>query len=254
MQIDRRTALRGGAAAFVASAAGILALPPARALVVQPIQLDMRSQGSMATSLLRATNDHGYPLPVEVSYEKLTIPESGPPTTGPATGNEFLIFPPQATIPVGATQAFRLQWVGDPALPESQIFMFSVKQLPVPQPGNSSSSIELLYSIQEVIAVAPPRGAPALNVIEATKATTRDGKPAVQILVANTSPVHGYASYHRLSLRSGSWSQALDAGTVNSAVGIGLVPGNARRRFTIPADIPDNVGTITATLAVAEMR
>ena len=43
----------------------------------------------------------------------------------------FLVVPPQALMPPGATQNFRIQWVGEPQLCESQSYM-----LPVELPAN----------------------------------------------------------------------------------------------------------------------
>lgn len=248
MHFTRRAAL--GAAAGFAGAA--LFLPTANALVVQPIQIDMRAQGARATALLRATNDHPQALPVEVSYERLTLPETGAPVKSPATGDEFLIFPPQATIPVGATQAFRTQWVGGPDIAESQLFMFAVRQLPVPRPGDQAPGIELLYSIQSLVAVAPARGEPQLSIASARRVVNGEVVGA-EITVQNGSPVHGYVAHNRLTLRQsgGGWSQAVEAASVNSAVGMGLVPGNGRRRFVIPANVPANVSDLIGTLTPA---
>ncbi len=248
MLFTRRAAL--GAAAGLAGAA--LIPSTANALVVQPIQIDMRASGARATALLRAMNDHPQALPVEVTYERLTLPETGAPVKSPATGDEFLIFPPQATIPVGATQAFRTQWVGGADIAESQLFMFSVRQLPVPRPGTQEPGIELLYSIQALVAVAPARGNADLSIVSARRVVNGDVVGA-EITVQNATPVHGYVAHNRLALRQqgGGWAQNIEAAAVNSAVGMGLVPGNGRRRFVIPANVPANATELAATLTPA---
>ncbi len=250
--VSRRGALRfaagGGLSLGMGSAVWVLSASEALALIVRPIQIDMRCSGPRSASQLRVTNDHPYSLPVEITYQRLIIPEAGPPRFEEASGEEFLVFPPQTTIPQGATQNVRLQWVGDPALPESALFMFTVRQLPIPRAGESAPGIELLYSIQAVVAVAPPRGGPELIVDSVTRGQNQDGEPTAVLTVRNAAPVHGYLSMQRISLRQSNpagevvWSEAIEAGTVNSAVGMGLVPPNGMRRFSIPFALPDGEG------------
>lgn len=251
-QVSRRKALSLAAGGCISAAFWSLGASPASALIVQPIRIDMRCNGPRASAQLRATNDHPYPLPIEVSYERLSLGERGPPVLTPTSGEEFLIFPPQVTVPQGATQNFRIQWVGDPALAESQLFMFTVRQLPIPR-ADQAPGIELLYSIQAVVCVAPPRGGPNLQVEAVGRATTADGAPGVELAVRNAAPVHGYLSMQRVSIRQANaggdivWSGAIEAAVVNSAVGMGLVPPNALRRFVIPFDLPSG-GSFSAVL------
>src|SRR6516225_4813795 len=71
----------------------------------------MVSIGSNSRANIQVVNDGAAPMPVEVLLKKLEIAEDGRTTESPAS-DDFLVFPPQAVVPAGATQSFRIQWVG----------------------------------------------------------------------------------------------------------------------------------------------
>ena len=89
----------------------LVGLSPAFAVNVQPLALDMVSIGPNSRASIQVINDGAKPMPVEVIIKKLDIGEDGKTSEIPA-GDEFLVFPPQAVVPAGSTQGFRVQWVG----------------------------------------------------------------------------------------------------------------------------------------------
>ena len=76
-----------------------------------------------------------------------------------AAGDEFLVFPPQAVVPAGATQSFRIQWVGEPNIQKSQSYMFSVNQLPVKRKAGESG-VQVVFNFGVIVSVAPPACSP----------------------------------------------------------------------------------------------
>ena len=65
------------------------------------------------------------------------------------------MFPPQAVVPAGGTQTFRIQWVGEPNIQKSQSYMFSVNQLPVKR-KSQDSGVQVVFNFGVIVSVAPP--------------------------------------------------------------------------------------------------
>lgn len=247
---------------WIASVAALLTITAfaavAHALVLQPLAVDMRSSGTQASTTFRVVNDGQSVMPVEVSYKRMTLGETGGPVLSNARGDEFVIFPPQATIRPGATQVFRVQWVGNPAVAKSESYMFSFSQVPVERPDNVTG-IQVLYSLQSVVSVAPVQGIPALTFKSARPVPLEKGGHGVEVVIENQSPVHGYFSRVRLQLRREvtpgriAWQKTFDTGELSAAIGLGLVPGGQTRKFVLPVDQPLQ-GPLTGMLLRAETR
>ena len=103
-------------------------------------------------------------LPVEIALRRLSEEEDGRRTYLQGGEEEFLVLPPQALIRPGASQVFRLQWVGEPMLQESASFMLFVSQVPVKWPANKTPVVQVVMSIGCMVNVAPPRGTADLRV------------------------------------------------------------------------------------------
>src|SRR3990172_1011136 len=106
-----------GLTIFASLAAAILFTQPAAAISVQPALIDMTTGGNQNRTI-SVINDGAKPLPVEIVISRMELNENGETAPEPS-GDDFLVFPPQALVPPGATQNFRIQWVGDPQLRQS---------------------------------------------------------------------------------------------------------------------------------------
>ncbi len=142
---------------------------PACALNVQPLALDMVAIGSNSRGTIQIVNDSAKPLPVDVTFKKLDIGPDGKTTELPAK-DEFLIFPPQAVVPPGATQSFRIQWVGAPDMKKSETYMVYVNQLPVKMKAGESG-VQMVFSFGVIVSVAPAGAQSALKVVKAEGAS-----------------------------------------------------------------------------------
>lgn len=218
---------------------------PAFALNVQPLSLEMVAIGPNSRSSVQVVNDTARPLPVEVVVKRIDISEDGKTSETPA-GDEFLIFPPQAIVPAGATQNFRVQWVGAPDIKKSQTYMLSVNQLPVKmKPGESG--VQMVFNFGVVVSVAPAGAQSALDLVSAEAATQGD-KHGVAVTLENHSAMYAYLSDAKLTLGSGGWHKVFTSGELRDAIGYGVVLPGKRRRILVPADVPAGAGKITATL------
>jgi fimbrial chaperone protein len=222
-----------------------LGIAPAAALNVQPLSLEMVAVGPNARAVIQVVNDSAKPMPVEVAIKKLDIAADGKTSESPA-GDEFLVFPPQAVVPPGATQSFRIQWVGSPDLKKSETFMFSVNQIPVKMKAGESG-VQMVFNFGVVVSVAPSGAQSALKVLSAEAGS--DGKKhGAAVTVENASNMYSYFSDATLTLQSGSWRKVLSPGELKELIGYGVVLPGKKRRILVPADVPPGAGGITANL------
>ena len=237
------------AVAAMLAGAGVL---PANAMSVTPVHVEMVSAGQASRTQVMVTNNGSEPMPVEAGLERLSLDENGNRRMAKA-GDDFLIFPPQAMIPAGGTQVFRLQWVGEPMLPKSQSYLFSVSQVPVKFP-KGQSKVQVVLSFGVVINVAPSQGAPSLKVVGTGVTTDAQGKRRPTVTVENLSTVHALLPDGALSLSGDSWRHSLTATEMREKIGIGLVQPGQRRRFVMPVELPANVTSVQANLEYKPKR
>ena len=229
----------------VAGFFALAGLAPAHAVNVQPLSLEMVAIGSNSRASIQVVNDGAAPMPVEIAIKKLDMGEDGKTKESPA-GDEFLVFPPQAVVPAGATQSFRVQWVGAPDIKRSQTYMLSVNQLPVKmKPGESG--VQMVFDFGVIVSVAPTGAQSALKLVSAESAT-EGKKHGAAVTVENPSVMYSYFSDSKLTLESGSWRKVISAGELRQLVGYGVVLPGKRRRILVPADVPGGTGKISATL------
>ncbi len=237
---------------FTWSSAALLAVAlgnaPAAATSVSPIQLEMTSAGATSRTQITANNSGQTPLALEARVQRLELDENGQQIFSRA-GDEFLIFPPQAMIPPGGTQVFRVEWLGGPELPASQTFQLALSQIPV-KTAKNQSTVQVVMSFGVVINVAPFKGAPEIRVI-GTGVTGGDKKASARqptITVENSGKVHALLQEATIKVSSGSWSQTLSPHDFAQKVGMGLVQPGKRRKFTLPIELPASVGSIQAVI------
>lgn len=221
------------------------------AMAVQPVVLDLTTAGRGMSQVITVDNTFDRPLPVELHIEALELTPDGVRATGQDTG-ELAVFPPQAVIQPGQRQAFRVQYVGDPALARSRHFFVTVSQLPV-QTGDAVSNIQLLYNFQVLVSVSPEGARPAITIPSAEVGRDAEGAPVPVLSVANGSAAHGYLSRGRVTVAQQDaggreiFRQQLSGPEIQQSVGYGLIGGEQTRRITLPLRLPSADGRVTAT-------
>lgn len=239
-------------AASAISALAFLFPIVASAMTVSPMQVEMTAVGSRATARVSVINNSSEPLPVEAVMARLTLDESGKQSTSKA-GEEFLVMPPQAVIPPGATQNFRVQWLGDPMMSKSESFLLLINQVPVKLPAKSAG-VQVVMGLGVMVNVAPATGNPAMKVVATGITTDKSGRRLPVITVENTSNVHALLPQASLQLAGGGWSSTLTPSALGDRIGIGLVQPGHRRKFTLPVELPAGVVKFEAKLDLAQRR
>lgn len=224
----------------------IAELSDARAMSVTPVVVEMTSAGNQSRASLQVINNGAAPLPVEIEISRVELGTNGEQSLKKA-GSEFLVFPAQAMVPPGATQVFRLQWVGEPNLAQSQSYIFSVNQLPV-KLAKPVSGVSIVFNFATIVNVAPVQGQRHLALVSTGVGRDKAGKNRPALLISNPGNVHAKLSDATVKLQSGTWSRTLRPDEIRQVVGIGLVQPRRQRRFLIPVDLPPGSGAVTAQI------
>jgi P pilus assembly chaperone PapD len=224
----------------------------AHAMSVSPTHIELKSSGAANRAQVVVRNDSSAPLPVEAIVDRLQLDESGKQhkTRDEAS---FLVFPPQTIVPPGASQVFRITWVGEPLLEQSQSFLLTLAQIPV-QMKEPQNRVQVVMAFGVVINVAPPKGEPELQVVGSGITTTANGRRNPVITVQNPSRVHALLPRATIRLTSAGWSQTLTPAALDQKVGIGLVQPGKRRRFVLPISVPASVQEVRASLELQATR
>jgi P pilus assembly chaperone PapD len=222
--------------------------PTARAMAVEPLLLDILTMGQKAQQSFRVVNNGAGPLPVEIDVSRLELGLNGEQKTTPAA-DDFLIYPAQAMIPVGGTQVFRVQWIGDPQIDRARSYRFMVSQVPVKLP-KGQSGISIVMSFGLTVNVAPPKATGGIVVMSAAP-VTKDGKRLAALTVKNPGNKHAYLRQAAIRLSGGSWSADLTPGDIAQKVGLGIVQPGKERRFVLPVEVPASVAKIEAAVKLA---
>lgn len=219
---------------------------PSAALLVQPVYMDMRYTGAQSSAGLTVINDRNRPMTVEVTLNRIELPDEGAPVFTPIEPNDFLIFPAVATIPANGTQVFRVRWIGEPKA-EGELYAFTTSELPVEVETDATAALQLLYAIQTIVGIAPAGAQPDLSAESVVRGENADGVKGVRILFANTGNAHGQVTGGGISVSSGSWSHRFSAEEVSGAVGLGLVRANGKRWMFLPLPSVPETGDLTVT-------
>lgn len=243
------------AAIFAASAAVLVPTLALAAMTVQPVILDLRMAGRQMGGQIRVQNTGTTPLPVEIHLVEADL-LSDTVKASTRTTTDLVAFPTQAIIPAGATQAFRIQYVGEPDLDHSRHFYAEVSQQPVEVPGGQST-IQVLYNFQAMINVASVvAGEPNLSMVKAEIApAAADKAPQIAFTVHNSSKNYGYISngsvtfVHRDASGKELLRRTLSGSDIQQMIGFGLVGPETTRTFIAPIDLSTADGKIEATLS-----
>jgi fimbrial chaperone protein len=228
----------------------LAALAPrhASALGVEPLLIEL-SSGSAGRSAQFVVQSHEPgSTPIEIEVFRVELDEEGRQSVKPAPA-DFIVFPPARMLNPYGKQVFKIQWAGAP-LTKSQTYVFEVKQLGVKMPGDLSG-ISVTFNFAVYVNVAPPSGTRTLDVLSSS-VVTKDGKRFASLLLSNSGNVHARLSEASVVLRSGSWSKAIGAGELQTAMGASLVQPGKKRRFLLPFELPREATQVTAEISYAK--
>jgi P pilus assembly chaperone PapD len=231
---------------------------PAVALNVQPVIIDLLSSGRRTSPVLTLQNTFSTTVPVELVAHELAIVDGELKETE-VEAEDLLIFPAQATVEPGQSQAFRIQWVGEPDLQDSKHYFVTVAQLPVVLPENQNA-IQVLYNFKVLVSVGAPGAEADLAVRSVAIETREDGSGYPVLTVANTGQTYGYVGNNRMTLIQRApngdevMRQTWEPEEFQQLMGLGLVPSGATRRLPVNIRLPQATGSISVELVPVQDR
>jgi fimbrial chaperone protein len=128
-------------------------VPAAHAARVTPMSIELEPQGTRSTSRIEVVNNEDRQLPMEVRMYRGVIAENGELTLEPAD-DKFMVFPPQTLIAPQGKQVFRIQYLPDGPMTQSEVFYAGVSQIPVQLPAEESR-IQVVMRFNVLVNVVP---------------------------------------------------------------------------------------------------
>lgn len=138
---------------FVGLVALSLAMP-VNAYQVQPMMVEIPSQGKQSMITYRLQNPGDAPLPVEVEVFKRTFDENQQEILVPAE-SDFIVLPPQIEVPANGYQVFRAKYLGKPNLAQTSSYRIIFKQLPLTD-EQRSTGVKMMFNFATLVFVNPP--------------------------------------------------------------------------------------------------
>ncbi|WP_132386091.1 fimbria/pilus periplasmic chaperone [Novosphingobium sp. PhB165] len=244
---------RHAAHALVSLTALLATATPALALNVQPVVVDLQTTGRRASAIVTLQNTFPDTVPVEVTVHPVNVVNGELQEDENAEGDDLLVFPSQATLAANQSQAFRVQWIGQPAAGESKHFYVTIAQLPVTMP-DGQNTIQVLHRFKVLVSVGSASETPSLKIVEATIGKDAQGKPQPVVKVTNDGGTYGYLASNRMTVveRRGDGTEAyrktFEPEEIRESMGLGLVPSKASRILPMNVELPDSSGTLSVEL------
>lgn len=229
-------------------AAFALMLTPAvsQAAKISPMIIELKPAGQNSIARVELTNDSSRDIPYEAILMRGIITEDGELEMIPAE-DQFLVFPAQAIVEANSQQIFRVQYVGEPDLGQSEIFYLAIRQVPVEFEGETSQ-VQIVVNYNVLINVVPDGTSPEPAVAEVTP-ETREEQEGLQLLVRNEGTRYFMAGLSDwlvsgMSSDGKPFEVEFKSGELTRHIGVGVVAPGRARRFFVPTDIklsPENI-------------
>lgn len=218
---------------IVGAAVAALALfgTPAQAHRVYPMSYELAPVGSGAATVLRVDNTTERPLTLEVSVEKRAWDERGNETRTPAE-EDFLVLPPQMIVEPGKTQAIRVQYIGEPTIDQTAMYVIGVNQVPVADP-TAGTGVQFVINFGTAAYVVPTGAKTELNIVSVAAASEPGN---MDVVLENTGARHAPLGSTTWTFTNGAGQKMeLSGDPLRETLVASVVPAGGRRIFTVPA-------------------
>jgi len=235
----------------------LLVLLPMRAVALEvsplAVRLDPVSGQSYAT--LTARNTLNQPVAIETYAEARSIDEMGNQTIRPEEQN-FIVFPPQVRLAPGASQSFRVQWVG-PVTPDmSDNYYAVVRRLPVPfndaggaAPSEARIQLSLGYAFKIAVGVVANNAQPALSIATTGPSGLATGGAALGVTISNSGRGYGVLTQFEFTVtKSTGETYTTNFRDWGDQAGISILPAGQRRIAKMPVPDPSWSSGVTVSL------
>ncbi len=197
---------------------------PTYAFEVTPMRMEISPSGTGASKVITVRNTLAEPLAIEVYATDRIVAEDGSQTFRP-NDEDFLLFPPQAFVQPGASQAFRIQYIGDPAPKTSRSYVVNVSQVPLKT--TEGTAVQVVYRFGAAVYLHPKNAAASLSVTDVNA-----GSGEVQVRIENTGDRVAFLTNDKIVISAGGASSTYEWAALKDQVGNPIVPPHSARVLT----------------------
>lgn len=238
------------------SAAAIVAVASVTAVGVsaydlRPIVVQLTPSGAGSSQTMIINNSHQEPIAIEVrAYARTQLPNGDDQLT--PDNDNIAIFPPQMVIQPGASQSFRVQWTGDPAIESERAYRIVTTQLPIrfqhATRGERTIDVSMRYRYEAALYVVPQGATPAVSLQSVTAVAGEGGAQQLELHIRSDGKTRAILEAPELEITPASGSAVtLTREQLGPLVGLNILPGVERVvRIAAPAGLP--AGPLTGQL------
>jgi fimbrial chaperone protein len=229
--------------AFVGALVGI-----AHAYQVSPMIYDMKPTGQGASTVIRVNNTNTAPITIEMVAERRLFDEAGKESREPAD-KDFVLFPPQAVVQPGATQAVRIQYVGTQTLTQSSTYTVTVKQVPVQLPNDGKSGVQFVFNFSTVANIVPDGAKPSV----VAKSLVSSGK-VLKLTLHNSGTKYANLALSNVELSGGTFKSTIKEENWRKALGSSWILPGGTRVIELPKPDKAPAEALTAKFNLVEVK
>jgi P pilus assembly chaperone PapD len=215
----------------------LLGAAAAHGYEVAPMRLTIVPEEGRSGSIITINNVRDEALRVEILVKRRVIAEDGTQSFEPAE-DDFVIFPPQISIPPRSSQAVRFEYVGPPLAGLAKGYVIEVSEVPVVNPG--FSGVQFAYNFGVAVYVEPPRATSRLTT------TGRIDNNRLLLDVVNEGSGYALLSEMSLVLEAEGERFTLTSNEVAELVNNPLVAPGGRRTLDVELPKPLPSGPVRA--------
>lgn len=248
---------RRGAVALLLALLLVAFAVPALAINVQPVIVDLQSTGRRTSAVISVQNSFAETVPVELTVHPVRIVDGELQEYEDEEVEDLLIFPAQATLGPNQTQAFRIQWIGEPELTESRHFYVTVSQLPVAMPENENA-IQVLHRFKILVSVGSASSSASFKIVDTAIETDDQGRIRPLLTIRNEGGNYNYVGNNRMTIvQRGDdgkeiFRQTFEPDEIKQRMGLGLVPSGQTRVLPVNVELPSPEGKLSIELSPVE--
>jgi fimbrial chaperone protein len=206
----------------------LLSASSARAYEVTPMIYDLNPTGKEATTVIRAHNTNASPITIELVAEKRMFDENGAETRAPAD-NDFVLFPPQAVVQPGVSQALRVQYVGPTDLAKSVMYTITVKQIPIKMPAETARGVQFVFNFSTVANVVPRGAKPQIDTVSLVPAGD-----TLRLTIRNSGNRYANLALSSVALEGTGFSTIIKDDAWRKALGASWILPDGTRVISLP--------------------
>ena len=204
---------------------------------VEPMRIILDLGSGRTSTIITINNTRDSDLPVEIVMKRRIVHPDGTQEFLPAE-DDFSVFPPQALVPAGQSQAVRISYIGDPDLEDSAAFIAEVQEVPVSEPG--FTGVVFAYNFGVAICVRADDARADVAVSDISREV--DG---LVFTASNSGTDFAMLSDMALRLAVGEETVRLTPAQLAELVENPIIPPHGSREFRLPiTGLPDGPLTI----------